>query len=826
MNPKKAYLCHTLLVLLILWAASAAGAANTPEPHIGYLYPAGARQGQVVYLTAGGQFLRNATHVYVSGQGVRAEVVKYYRPIINLDRNQRQLLRTRLEEVRDKRLAELGIHLEGITNRRRMQRPRPADKPSPSQPDSKKQPTTGATEVKMPEHPLLEDLDSKSLQELAHIVDSLSASRRKRQINRQLAEMVRIKISIDAQAQPGNRELRILTRLGLSNPVAFQIGQLPEVRELEPNNEKASHDISKTFKAFRKTKFPRAKPINLPVVLNGQIMPGDIDRFRFKATQGQNLVIETHAQQLTPYLADAVPGWFQAVVTLYDARGNEVAHEDDYYFRPDPVLLYRIPRSGEYELQIHDAIYRGREDFVYRISISQRPFITHMFPLSARAGRETSAAIEGWNLPGTQLALDAGIGQDTIRHTTYQGGELISNPVAYIVDTLPQSMSIEPDDTIDIAQQITLPRMINGRIDEVGDIDVFTFSGKAGERIVAEIYGRRLNSPVDSMLRMTDQTGKTLAWNDDYVLKDTHLHKDTLGLVTHHADSYLTAELPADGTYYLHMSDAQQQGGSEYAYCLRVSPPQPDYALRLTPSSLAVRNGGIVPFCVHVLRKDGFDGQIDVALKGDYPGLKLSGSQIPPGCDRIYMTLEAPAQRNSEVVSLNLEGTARINGRTVKHPVVPAEDMMQAFLYRHLVPSQEFLLAVKGTKWRLAPFELSGQTPIRISAGDSAQVIVKTPIRKAIRKIHLELIEAPQGVALGDVSFVPEGLTFQIATDENAITTDVSGNLIIEALGEMAPREDHGKAANKQARRLPMGSLPAIPVRIVKRSDSGSPAGP
>jgi len=190
------------------------------------------------------------------------------------------------------------------------------------------------------------------------------------------------------------------------------------------------------------------------------------------------------------------------------------------------------------------------------------------------------------------------------------------------------------------------------------------------------------------------------------------------------------------------------------------------------------------------------------------------------------MTLEAPAQRNSEVVSLNLEGTARINGRTVKHPVVPAEDMMQAFLYRHLVPSQEFLLAVKGTKWRLAPFELSGQTPIRISAGDSAQVIVKTPIRKAIRKIHLELIEAPQGVALGDVSFVPEGLTFQIATDENAITTDVSGNLIIEALGEMAPREDHGKAANKQARRLPMGSLPAIPVRIVKRSDSGSPAGP
>ena len=32
------------------------------------------------------------------------------------------------------------------------------------------------------------------------------------------------------------------------------------------------------------------------------------------------------------------------------------------------------------------AIYRGREDFVYRITIGELPFVTSIFPLGGRAG--------------------------------------------------------------------------------------------------------------------------------------------------------------------------------------------------------------------------------------------------------------------------------------------------------------------------------------------------------------------------------------------------------------------------------------------------------
>jgi len=97
-----------LLVALILSAATAWGQSSTNQPQIGYLYPSGGQQGTVVQITAGGQFLRGADEVYVSGEGVRASVVQYIRPLRNLQSEQRQLLQSRLKEVRQMRLAELS----------------------------------------------------------------------------------------------------------------------------------------------------------------------------------------------------------------------------------------------------------------------------------------------------------------------------------------------------------------------------------------------------------------------------------------------------------------------------------------------------------------------------------------------------------------------------------------------------------------------------------------------------------------------------------------------------------------------------------------------
>ncbi|MCP4708546.1 MAG: peptidase, partial [Planctomycetes bacterium] len=328
----------------------------------------------------------------------------------------------------------------------------------------------------------------------------LTLPRKKLQPNRQISESVLIQITIDPLTQPGNRELRIVTAAGMTNPMVFNVGQLTEFNELEPNNKAASPALQQLI-------LPRDEPVDLPILINGQIMPGDIDCFRFNAEQGQKLVIEARARSLIPYLADAVPGWFQATLTLYNTSGDEIAFADDYNFHPDPVLFYQVPESGEYTLEIRDAIYRGRHDFIYRISIGDLPYVTSMFPLGTQSGTKTVATIDGWNLSQKQLTLDPGNQQQGILYTTENSDSKLSNPIAFSVDTLPEQTETESNNTIKDAQYVKLPITINGRIIQPGDIDVFQFNAQAGDNISAELYGRRLNSPLDSLLRLTDSSG-------------------------------------------------------------------------------------------------------------------------------------------------------------------------------------------------------------------------------------------------------------------------------------------------------------------------------
>ena len=798
---------------LIFWisvvcVATAHGQTKSNVPHIGYLYPGGGQQGTVIRITAGGQSLRGVTNVYISGEGVHASVVEYIKPIRNLQREQRQLLQERMKEIRAQRLAEMS----GGSGGRSMPARRASGKRISDKPEASKKENAGKKEeVKLPNHPLLYDMEDKSIRELAHITNVLFFPRTKLQMNRQLAETVLIEVTIDPDAEPGNRELRLGTKTALTNPMVFQVDMLPEVLELEPNNKEAYQELPNLL---RVPNLPKEKPHELPVLFNGQVMPGDVDRFRFRVRKGQKLVIETHARSLIPYLADSVPGWFQATLTLYDAVGRELAFADDYRFNPDPVLFYEVPRDAEYELEIRDSIYRGREDFVYRIAVSERPFITQIFPLGGKEGVKTVASVSGWNLPETGLPLDTVPGGDCIRQTAYSKGKQISNSITYAVDNLPDCTETESNDTIENAQRIDLPKIINGRIDRPGDVDVFRLNGRAGDEVVAEVYGRRLNSPLDSLLRLTDASGKVLQWNDDYVLKDSHLHKNMMGLLTHHADSYLMARLPQDGTYYVHLADSQNHGGSAYGYRLRVTAPQSDFALRVTPSSISMQAGGIVPISVHALRKDGFDGEIEVVLKDASAGFKLIGGRIPAGRDSVRMTLTAPAKAPSQPIALQLEGRVRIGGRTVSHPVFGADDVMQAFLYRHLVPAKGFTVLVQKARWRVPPVEIVSDSPVRIPAGGSAEVRMKTRRGSALKEMKLELNGPPEGLTLGNVSVVANGLAFQLKAEKDVVQSGFADNLIVEAFREYRPKQKDGKLSN-QIRRYSMGVFPAIPIKVV-----------
>ncbi|RPI26918.1 MAG: hypothetical protein EHM61_10260 [Acidobacteria bacterium] len=779
----------SIFALTTLFATLASAQPARLDPHIGYLYPAGGQQGKSFQILAGGQFLRGVRGVRVSGDGVQARVIRHYPPLRNLDKEQRQELQRRFMDLRRKRLAEAGGRGAEFRGQRR----------GPEAPES-------AKPVELPQHPLLENWESLSLRELEGLSREL-LNIRKKQANAQIAEMVRIEVTIDPAAQPGNRELRLETPAGLTNPLRFQVGLLPEAREVELNDPSAPPNL------------PDEPALELPILVNGQIKPGDIDRFRVKARRGQRLVINIQARQLIPYLADAVPGWFQPTVALYDARGKEIQFADDYRFNPDPVLFYQIPEDAEYEVEIRDSLYRGREDFVYRVVIGEQPFITQMFPLGAQRGAAAQASINGWNLGTNQLTLDTTPGEDHIREGGVRTGDWLSNPVRYAADETPDCVETEPNDAASSAQQMVLPITVNGRINRPGDADFFKVKGRAGDLLVAEVWGRRLYSPLDSLLRLTDLSGKVLEWNDDHEDKE-------MGLLTHHADSYLRVRLPVDGVYCVQLTDSQSQGSDAHAYRLYLGPARPDFALRVTPSSLNVFAGGSVALSVHALRKDGFEGEVEVFLKDSPPGFRLSGGKIPAGKEQVRVTLTAPAQPFPEPLAFQLEGRARLAGQTIKRLAIPSEDMMQAFAFRHLVPSAELLVAVRGGNRRRNPPVLAGEGRVTIPLGGTAEVRIKTgaaprrPVRaNALESIKLELDQPPEGLTLADVRLSADGVVLVVKCDAEKCKAGTTDNLIVAVFYETPPQEGqpgNGKPA-RQNRRMSLGVLPAIPFEIVER---------
>jgi hypothetical protein len=627
------------------------------SPNIGYVYPAGGRQGTTFQAAISGQYLDGVTNVIVSGQGVQATIVDYVRPI---NGKQLLLLRDRLKNMQQavaaakKGGAEISVVSESNTNDvQRLSRAAVAA-------------------------------------EIAEIKHKLANPKGRRPPNPQLAEDVTLKVVVEPDAEVGDRDLRLLTAAGLSNPMTFRVSQLPEY------SKKAEISLSgprnaNVSKYGGRSKARAAEPemrITLPAVVNGQIMPGGVDRYRFSAVQGQRLVVAASARELIPYIADAVPGWFQATLALYDSKGNELAYDDDFRFNPDPVLYYKIPQDGEYTVEIKDAIYRGREDFVYRITIGELPFVTGIFPLGGRAGQPTTVTLQGWNLPTNTLVMDA-TGKSAGTYPLSVGEkERVSNHVPFAVNTLPECLEREPNSSAQQAQPVTLPIIVNGRIDPPEDVDVFRFEGQAGDQVVAEVYARRLNSPLDSVLRLTDAAGKQIAFNDDHDDKGA-------GLITHQADSRLDVTLPARGTYYLHLGDTQGNGGSDYTYRLRISPPQPDFELRVVPSSVNVRAGS-VPITVYALRRDGFSEDISLSLKDAPAGFRLSGGRLPGNTNQVRLALTASPAAPKGPVSLRIEGRAKLAGNEIVREAVPAEDMMQAFAYRHLVPAQELEVAVMG----------------------------------------------------------------------------------------------------------------------------------
>ncbi len=463
----------TAFALAVLLALAASAHAQKVG-HIGYVYPAGGQQGSTFEAVIAGQTLAGAGNVYVSGGGVRAELVELVRPMSGKETNE---LRIQIDDL----LARKAVVRNDFAALEQFRSFRPAKEKKDDEADKDKELDelkkryAGAAWTPADEKLLLETRKK------------LSGGVR-RPANPAISELAIVRVTVASDAQPGLRELRLATASGLSNPLAFHVGRLAEF------SEEAAKAITEQKSAVARTAFaPKgrvAKPeieITLPAVVNGQILPGEVDRFRFEAVKGQRLVVAASARRLIPYIADAVPGWFQATLALYDAAGNELAYADDFRFEPDPVLSCEIPADGRYVIEIKDSIYRGREDFVYRITIGETPFVTDVFPLGGPAGAAAIVELSGWNLPSDKLTVNAEGWTPGIRPLPLGKDQAISGRALFAVDTLAECLDHEANDDQEKAQKVASPVIVNGRTSSNVPITVYALrrDGFAGEIAVS-----------------------------------------------------------------------------------------------------------------------------------------------------------------------------------------------------------------------------------------------------------------------------------------------------------------------------------------------------
>lgn len=663
-----------LLTLHLVFVASllALPAFSQSRPYIGYAYPAGGCQGATVQVKLGGQGLEGLTGVFITGDGITARVVEFQRALNNQEASLLgEQLRILKKSARETGAADMMS----------------ATMMSSGQAESG---TGGPSRAGAPKS-LIERIEQRTS---GYVNQPATAA---------LAHIGYVEVSVSPDATPGQRELRLRTVRGISNPLPFYVGQLPE--NTRPAMRTSPKQIlGKEHLALRKRPAEEVEcAVEIPRTLNGQIASGEINRYRFKATKGQKLVISAAARQLVPFIADAVPGWFQPVLRLTDTAGKEVAFCDDHQFHPDPVILCEAPYTGEYLLEVYDAIYRGREDFVYRITIGEVPFLTSIFPLGGSADSPVSVKVQGWNIDPKALPL---IRQETSGacRVTAANGRLVSNPLPFELTDFPDILEQEGNDTVAKAQRVNLPIVINGHIDKKDDWDVFRISGKSNQVIVAEVRARRFESPLDSIVKVTDASGRLLAHNDD-------AEDPFAGENTHNADSYVRIKLPADGAYYVHIGDTARNFGPECAYRLHLRRARPDFELRAVPSSLAIRSKGSGQVTVHVERKDGFAGPIKLSLANPPDGFTATPVSISSTSTLARLNVKTTLNATTQQVDLAIVGAATVDGKQITRQAVPAEDRMQAFLWRHLVPATSLATIVFDPSYQLPPKRVAPELP-------------------------------------------------------------------------------------------------------------------
>jgi hypothetical protein len=434
----------------------------------------------------------------------------------------------------------------------------------------------------------------------------------------------RVEIAPDAPLGPGY--WRLSTSEGVTAARRFIVGQLPEIVEEEIDGD------------------PIPVAVTLPVTINGRIFPReDVDVWSFHAQAGQAVRAEVSAARLGSPL--------EPRLEIVDAQDRPLA-EAVGSSGEETNLAFTAPADGTYSVRIHDVNFGGLQHYVYRLSLSSGPHVSSVFPLGGRRGEKARFQLIGFGVGDEpiEVALPA-TAEPTCRHRFDVGGQL-TNPVLLELDDLSEHIEREANDDAGHAEAVSMPGIVNGRIQTPGDADWFAFSAAKDQVYDMDLRASRLGSPLDGVLTVFNSEGTQLARSDDMADGNT--------------DSQCRFTAPADGRFLLRVEDRlASRGGATFAYRLRLDVAQPDFRLVLGSDAINFVRGQEAKLRVDVQSLAPLDVPIDLTVEGLPEGVAVAPTQIAAKARQVELKFTVPERTPIRTGRLTVRGRAKIGNTEI-----------------------------------------------------------------------------------------------------------------------------------------------------------------
>lgn len=598
------------------------------------------------------------------------------------------------------------------------------------------------------------------------------------------ASNLRLQLKVDPHTAPGVYTVRVQTDEGLSNPILFAVGQVPQVAEVEPNN---------TFEA--------AQAVPGLIVVEGAAAGNDVDVFRFSGKKGQRLVVDAQCARIGSTL--------DPTIRLVTANHKYIGSADDTLgMLVDARLTAVLPEDGDYVLELSDTKYQGAGRSNYRLLIGQVPVADEVYPLGGPRGDVIGFEVRGGTLAGSYLGAARVEARPfdqefTPRLNTARLGVAPPFDPAFDLENLiPLAVSSEvevrePSSPDAPPIKAAPPVVFNGRLEAPGDQDTFKLAVSAGQSLHVEVHAADLGSAMDGQLEVRGPTGNTIASNDDTQIAPTGRGNRAPGIVS--PDPSLDFNVPAGvSEVSLVLKDLEGRGGVGYAYRIEVTPKAASFELQLAETEASLVKGGNVVVAVTAVRA-GYDGPITISVLDPPPGITVRGAVIPAGQTAGAFSLAAQPDAALGLVPL------KVVGKGTGDLTVPAGKLIVFAKQGNLPVSTRNQVGLWSAPAAALPVSLdTASTPIEVPHGFGVPVTIKAT-RSGTETAALAITPLP----------ISAGLTVaagKIAEKANegavTVTAAVDAPLAVTSLGLIAK----GKVAG-QDRTL---GIPVIAVSVVR----------